>query len=198
MVDLTKAASMLGFHPQQLISFVKTATALMSGVPRDYYTTHLEALEKMAFDWKKFREGVSDEGVPLTGATIGAALGGSKRLGQIGGLRGAALGYAAGSGLSILRSKLKGEKPSMGRKVLALSGLGYGMGGLAHAGLEAAVKAPATRAGREASAKVLKWFPAHGKETWQGNLLEEGIPAAGAILGTGVAYGGQKKGTEQK
>lgn len=143
-----------------------------------------DELTKVAFDRKKFREGLIDEGIPLGGAVIGAGLGTRLGGGQ-GGLRGAALGYAAGGGASLLRSKMRGEKPSMGRKLLAAGALGYGTGGLAHWGAE---KATAGMAARNPSGMAARFFhPA--KPGFLSGAMEEAMPAAGATLATGVAYG---------
>jgi hypothetical protein len=129
------------------------------------------SLEKKSWDWGKFREGIVDEGIPLAGATVGAGMGG---------LRGAALGYAAGGGLSLLRSKLKGEKPSTTRKLLAAGALGYGGGGLMHAGL-AHLTRDAAKGGL-----AHRLFRTHGVSS---RLMEEALPAAGATLATGIATG---------
>ena len=136
-----------------------------------------DELEKLAWSWKGFREGVEDEGIPLGAATLGAFAAPRGK-----GLTGAALGYAGGGAISLLRSKLKGEEPSTARKVLALSALGYGAGGLAHIGLSHAAK-PGS-----------KLFAPHGAiptRIHQG--IEEAIPAAGAVLGAGVATATDKK-----
>jgi hypothetical protein len=166
-------------NPTRAISG-EIAMAKAAGIDPEILTAFL----KTAWDWHKFREGVEDEGIPLAGATIGAVAGK--------GLRGAALGYAAGSGASLLRSKLKGEKPSKARKILALSGLGYGAGGITHGVLEKAVVGRAASKGEKVLEKARKWFPGHGAVTRRSALLEEGIPAAGAVLGTGLAYGSHK------
>lgn len=143
------------------------------------------ASAKLAWSWEGFKEGLQDEGIPLSGATIGAGLGAIKKKG----LTGAALGYAAGSGASILRSKLKGEEPTTARKVLALSGLGYGMGGMAHAGLGRLTKniKPGTLRSvfHEAEHDPSKIRLLQG-------LAEEGIPALGATTMTGVALATDK------
>jgi len=145
------------------------------------------ASAKLAWSWEGFKEGLQDEGIPLSGATIGAGLGHAIKKGK--GLTGAALGYAAGSGASILQSKLKGEEPSTARKVLALSGMGYGMGGLTHAGLE--------RITKNIKPGALKSiFHEGAKDTWKARLMqagaEEGIPALGATAMTGVALATDK------
>lgn len=142
-------------------------------------------LEKLAWDWHGFREGLADEGIPLGGATIGAALG--ARSGA--GLRGAALGYAAGGGVSLLRSKLKGEKPSAARKMLAAGALGYGAGGLAHGALQKATKSSTKGLGKN------KWLRQafHNEKSFKGGLVEEGLPAIGATLGTATSMATDKK-----
>jgi hypothetical protein len=144
---------------------------------------------KTAFDWGNFREGISAEGIPLAGATLGAGIGSMYHKG----LTGAALGYAAGGGLSLLRSKLKGEKPSLSRKILAGGALGYGLGGLTHAGLGrlAAARLPAQSTLRQ----VLTEVPggATRRLRFAHGLTEEGLPAIGATLGTGIAMGAGKK-----
>lgn len=150
--------------------------------------------KRATWSWKGFKEGFADEGVPIGGATIGAGFGAMH--GKA--LTGAALGYAAGSGVSILRSKLRGEKPSTSRKVLALSGLGYGMGGMTHAGL-------GSLAGRIAKpgSRMLNTFGHHVDEhalSRGGKFLrgfaEEGIPAIGAATGAGAAMATQRQGQE--
>ena len=156
-----------------LRAFVKYAS-IGEDTPVDYHATRAavhEMFPKLAtWSWKGFKEGLQDEGIPLAGATIGAGFGG---------LRGAALGYAAGGAASMLRSKLRGEQPSMGRKLLAASALGYGAGGLMHGGITGAAK----RFGGQ-GAKAL--FPSHGMpESFKSRLLEEALPAAGATLATG-------------
>jgi len=158
-----------------LAAFAKEAAWLFDeyDAPPDYYATKeaiLSEFPKLAWDWSQFREGLADEGVPLGGAAIGATL--SKNS-----LRGAALGYAAGGGLSLLRSKLKGEKPSLARKLLAASALGYGAGGGLHAVTEHMLK---NKAG------VAPWFT---EATKRGRFLSEALPAAGATLATGLAMG---------
>lgn len=141
---------------------------------------------KQAWDSKKFREGLADEGIPLAGATLGAGIGAMYK----NGLTGAALGYAAGGGASILRSKLRGEKPSESRRFLAAGALGYGAGGLTHAGISGLAhnaKPGAFRTAlREGAAVTKRGKFLHG-------ALEEGVPAIGATLGTGIAMGTQKK-----
>lgn len=134
---------------------------------------------KLAFNWHGFREGIADEGIPLAGATVGAGLGG---------IRGAALGYAAGGGVSLLRSKLKGEKPSAARKLLAAGALGFGAGGLAHSGLGGLAK-------RRGGATMKKLFNTSNTAHSTGlqHAVEEGLPAAGATLATGIASGTEKK-----
>lgn len=134
---------------------------------------------KLAFNWHKFREGIVDEGIPLGGATIGAAIGHRNPL------RGAALGYAAGGAASLGRSLMKKERPSTSQALLAGGALGYGLGGLSHAGL--------TRLTAKAG-KGLGRFPKlrsafHGHGTRLGSFVEEAMPATGATLGTGVAMG---------
>lgn len=136
---------------------------------------------KLSWNWEGFKEGLVDEGIPLAGATLGAGLGGLKGSA----LRGAALGYAAGGGASILRSKLKGEEPSLSRKLLAASALGYGLGGLSHWGLE-----HATHGAPVGSIRQKMFHPntaVHPHGTFVSNLTEEALPALGATLGTGVA-----------
>ena len=136
-----------------------------------------DEVEKLGFDWGKFREGVVDEGIPLGGATIGAALGHRNPL------RGAALGYAGGSAASLAREQLKPKEKRkampLSRKILAGSGLGYGAGGLAHAAL-------ASRAAGKAGKSI---FKGHGMAQ---AAAEEALPAAGATLGTGIAMGTHK------
>ena len=164
-----------------LRSFVKEAIALQADddTPADYVPTvaaieaRFPGLRKTSMDWHKFREGVEDEGIPLGGAAIGAAL--SKNS-----LRGAALGYAAGGGASLLRSKLRGEQPSMSRKILAASALGYGAGGAAHGALEHVLGH---------NPKAAKYFT---EATGRGRFVSEALPAAGATLGTGIALGTSK------
>ena len=146
----------------------------------------MPTITKTAWDWEKFKEGLVDEGIPLTGATIGAGLGGLKGSA----LRGAALGYAAGGGASILRSKLKGEEPSLSRKLLAASALGYGLGGLSHWGAE-----HATHGAPMGSIRQKMFHPntaTHPSGTFVSNLTEEALPALGATLGTGVAMATHK------
>lgn len=125
---------------------------------------------KVSWDTERFKEGLVDEGIPLAGATIGAGLGK--------GLRGAALGYAAGAGASLLHSKLKGEKPSMTKKLLAGGALGYGLGGGLHGGLEHLTR----------NAKGIGKTLFHSDSGWK-HFTEEAIPAVGATLGTGIAMG---------
>lgn len=137
--------------------------------------------QKRGMNWHKFREGLMDEGIPLAGATVGAGLGG---------LRGAALGYAAGGLASIARSKMKGEDPSLSRKLLAGSALGYGLGGLAHWGLEHFTKGMAEA---RPSGMAAKMFHAPGKGTFLSRATEEALPAAGATLATGIAMGTHKE-----
>lgn len=141
----------------------------------------LQELEKLAFDWGQFREGLVDEGVPLAGATAGAALGGGNRL------RGAALGYAAGGAASLLRNKLstdpakRNKKMSATQKVLGASALGYGAGGAIHALGSSAVK-------KTGKGLLTKAF--HGGEHSRlAGLVEEALPATGATLGTAVSMG---------
>jgi hypothetical protein len=143
-----------------------------------------DELEKIAWDGKKFREGLIDEGIPLAGATIGSRYG----------LRGAALGYAAGGGVSLARSYLKGEKPSHQRKLLAAGALGYGAGGLAHHALEKATAGT----GKGILKRIRPVFhPPSGDiaKIRTKNMVEEALPAAGATLATGIASGttGPKK-----
>jgi len=134
----------------------------------------VDELEKIAWDWKGFKEGIVDEGIPLGGATIGATLGHAKPL------RGAALGYAAGGALSLMRGKGKkktAEEPSDARRVLGASAMGYGAGAGAHLGLS----------------RIAKFRPHLHAKGWKGALLEEGLPAIGATLATGVAMATRKK-----
>ena len=141
--------------------------------------------EKLAWSWDGFKEGLRDEGIPLAGATLGAGVGSIYNKG----LTGAALGYALGGGASILRSKLQGKEVSPEQKMLALGALGYGAGGLAHAGL-----------GRlrphgifgEAS-EVVKTVPGAWRQKLVRGLTEEGLPALGATLGTAYAVGSSKQ-----
>lgn len=148
------------------------------------YSAFKQELEKLSkMDWHKFREGLVDEGIPLTGATLGAAIGG--KYGK--GLTGAALGYAAGGGASLLRSKLKGETPSASRAMLAGGALGYGLGGLGHAGLSAAFKNS-----RKAGAMGAIGRGLHQEGRFLHGALEEGLPAIGATLGTATAMGMHK------
>jgi hypothetical protein len=148
-------------------------------VPKDMFSAFSDEFEKIAFDWHKFREGLVDEGIPLGGATIGAAIG--ARSGA--GLRGAALGYAAGGTASLARSYAKGEKPSTTRKLLAGGALGYGVGGGAHH-----ILSKATKGAKGGLLKKMK--PAfHKEKTFLHGLTEEGLPAIGATLGTGIAMG---------
>lgn len=162
--EFTKHASGLGSRP----------APPAPEYPVDYFAVREAALQKLAWSWEGFKEGVRDEGIPLGGAVLGAGLG--SIYGK--GLTGAALGYAAGGGASILRSKLRGEQVSPEQKVLAMSALGYGAGGLLHAGI--AKKFPTGAFG-----EVEKHLP------WKTNLVrgltEEGLPALGAVLGTGAA-----------
>lgn len=156
--------------------------------------TGIEKTAAAAFDREKFKEGLVDEGIPLGGATLGAALGSHLGKGK-GALTGAALGYAAGSGASLLRPHKDGEGPSLGRRLLALSGLGYGIGGLAHGGTRYLTKGikPGTLKsvfhGVEglAPGAPSKWT--HAREA----LVEEGLPALGATLGAGYAMGSQRQ-----
>lgn len=140
-----------------------------------------DELEKLAFDWDQFKEGLYDEGIPLAGATIGAAAGK--------GLRGAALGYSAGAGVSMLGSKLKGEEPSSARRLLAGGALGYGMGGLAHGAIESTTKGVKNRT-------VQNMF--HNPGSRAHYFAEEGIPAVGATLGTATAMGYEGKHKHKK
>lgn len=167
-----------------LRAFVKHAS-LGEDTPEDYHATRTAVLATFpklaAWSWKGFKEGLQDEGVPLSGATIGAGLGGMLGRGGGGVTRGAALGYAAGSGVSILRSKLRGEQPSMSRKLLAAGGLGYGMGGGLHAlgeHLTQKAKPGALRTLFHGGAS-----PQAGHRLAAG-LTEEGLPAIGATLMT--------------
>lgn len=169
--------------------FVKTAAELRlqdDDLPDDYLRVHatilerFPELEKAAFDRKKFKEGLWDEGIPLTGATIGAALGAKSH--NV--LRGAALGYAVGGGASLARSYLKKEKPSLSRKLLAAGAFGYGAGGLGHGAIQ-----KLTRGARKGSF-AQKWFhPAKDVPTWRSAMAEEALPAAGATVATGLARG---------
>jgi hypothetical protein len=172
-----------------LQAFVKYA-CLGEDTPEDYHPTRaavhelFPGLEKRAWSWHGFKEGLQDEGIPLAGATIGAGLGG---------LRGAALGYAVGGGASMLRSKLRGEQPSMGRKLLAASALGYGAGGLTHAGLE-----HLTHGARAGSIAQKLFHPLNqNKGTFVSRLAEEALPAAGATLATGYTMAKAKPGEHE-
>lgn len=148
-------------------------------------TAFSDEIEKVAWDWSGFRSGVLDEGIPLSGAAIGAGLGG---------LPGAALGYAAGSGLSVARSYAKGEKPSAARKMLAAGGLGFGLGGLAHYGLKGAT---AKAVGTGVLSKMRPFFHEAAnapKKVWNKvHAVEEFLPATGATLATGASMATDKK-----
>jgi len=149
----------------------------------------VDEMKKIAFSWQGFKEGVTDEGIPLAGATIGAGLGSYLGHGH-GGLTGAALGYAAGAGASLLRSKMRGEKPSTAQRVLALSGLGYGLGGLAHAGAGRALlhsKPGVLKSVFHGAEGMAPGARNIGRAHFLGGLAEEGIPALGAVGATGLA-----------
>ena len=148
------------------------------------FTSLRDELEKIAFDWHQFKEGIRDEGIPLAGATIGAGFGG---------LRGAALGYAAGGAASLAHSKLKGEEPSKGRAMLAGGALGYGLGGLAHAGASKAFANKAAKGFKGLASRAL-----HTEGRFAHGALEEGLPAVGAVLGTGTAMGMHKEKVQPK
>ena len=154
--------------------------AAIAGANKASYST---LLKHASWSWKGFKEGLVDEGIPLAGATVGAG---------VGGLRGAALGYAVGGGASMLRSKLRGEEPSMGRKLLAASALGYGVGGLAHGGLE-----KMTHGARRGSFAQKAFHPGNAKGTFGSRLMEEALPAAGATLATGYTVAKSKPGEHE-
>lgn len=149
-----------------------------------------DRLEKVA-DWAGFKEGLRDEGIPLAGATLGAGVGEAMGHPLIGG----ALGYAAGAGASALRAKLKKDPPSEARNVLAASGAGYGAGGLTHVGLGKAL-------GSESGIRQILFsthepiphgiFNTPGKAGFLRGLVAEGLPAAGAVLGTGLMMSHQR------
>jgi len=144
-------------------------------------SSFVDELEKIAFNKRKFREGLIEEGVPLTGATIGAA---------VGGLRGAALGYAGGGLASLGHARLRGHKPSEAKRILAGSAIGYGVGGLAHLGLSALAKR--FHASPRAIGRLSKSFFHINKntpETWKMRFMEEALPAAGATIATGIGMG---------
>lgn len=168
-----------------LRAFVKYAS-IGEDTPADYHATRAavhEMFPKLAtWSWKGFKEGLQDEGVPLAGATVGAGLGGMLSKGLSGTTRGAALGYAAGSGVSLLRSKLRGEKPSMSRKLLAAGGLGYGMGGSLHA-----LGEMATKKAKPGMLRTMFHGGASKGARFAAGLTEEGLPALGATLMTGRA-----------
>jgi hypothetical protein len=126
---------------------------------------------KLAWSWDGFREGLVDEGIPLSGAVIGAAVGHKNPL------RGAALGYLGGSAASVGRSLATGEPIGPGQALLAASGAGYGLGALGHMGLQKALPA-ASRLGRA--------FNGHGMLQ---SGVEELMPAVGATLGAATAGG---------
>lgn len=156
----------------------------------------VDELEKIAFDWKKFREGVRDEGIPLSGATMGAALGAIAKAKKfpLTPLTGAALGYAFGSGASLAHAKMTGKKPSLSRKLLALSGLGYGLGSLSHGGIKTLSKGM-----KPGSFKTL-FHGTGGMRVGKSSTVarglealgEEGLPALGATLGAGYALGSHR------
>jgi hypothetical protein len=141
-------------------------------------------LEKVA-DWTGFKEGLKDEGIPLAGATLGAGVGEAFHQPLIGG----ALGYAAGSGASALRAKLKKDPPSEARNVLAASGAGYGAGGLAHVGLGKILgKRPGIAQAifhGEVPAGA-RFINMPGRALALKGIAGEGLPALGAIIGTGL------------
>ena len=205
-----------------LRAFVKHAS-LGEDTLEDYRATRaavITTFPKLAtWSWKGFKEGLADEGIPLAGATAGAGLG---RLAQMSGrpglknmtsLTGAALGYAAGSGASMLRAKLRGDTkgPSTAQRVLAMSGLGYGMGGIAHAGASALAARGVQRAGvagakapgmlRKAFAPEAMHELGHNVSRGThalGSTLEEALPAAAATGMTGAALATEKKKHQQE
>lgn len=125
--------------------------------------------EKTAWSWEGFKEGVKDEGIPLSGAIVGAALGHRNPL------RGAALGYLGGSAASVGSSLAQGKEITPGQALLAASGAGYGLGALGHM----------------AGAKYLPNAAIAGRKLFQGHGMlqsgiEEAMPAVGATLGAGV------------
>ncbi len=126
---------------------------------------------KLAWSWDGFKEGLVDEGIPLSGAVIGAAVGHKNPL------RGAALGYLGGSAASVGRSLATGEPIGPGQALLAASGAGYGLGALGHMGLQKVLPA-ASRLG--------KAFNGHGMLQ---SGVEELMPAVGATLGAATAGG---------
>lgn len=128
--------------------------------------------QKMAFSWQGFKDGIEEEGIPLSGAVLGAGLGWRNPL------RGAALGYLGGSAASVGKALATGEEVTPARALLAASGAGYGLGALGHMGLQKFVPNAAI-AGR-------KLFQGHGPIQ---SGLEELLPATGATLGAGLASG---------
>jgi hypothetical protein len=128
--------------------------------------------QKMAFSWQGFKDGIEEEGIPLSGAVLGAGLGWRNPL------RGAALGYLGGSAASVGKALATGEEVTPARALLAASGAGYGLGALGHMGLQKFAPNAAI-AGR-------KLFQGHGPIQ---SGLEELLPATGATLGAGLASG---------
>jgi hypothetical protein len=190
-----------------LKAFAKYAMATEEA-PSDYYATRaamtrmFPGLEKRAWNWHGFKEGLQDEGIPLTGATLGAGVG--TMMGK--GLTGGALGYAVGGGASILKSKLRGEDPSESRNMLAAGAAGYGTGGLLHALGSKLTHGPkgalgqAFTSGKPGALKTMFHGGEHGgswKQKLVGGLVEEGLPALGATLGTAISMGRSKKHKQQ-
>ena len=173
---------------RQIHKVGSVADSVMYAAFADELTKIAESqLEKDAWNWEGFKEGLADEGIPLSGAVLGAAIGTPLHHP----LAGAALGYSLGSGASLLRSKLRGEEPSTARRVLAMSGLGYGLGGLAHLRLSslAKQKAPSSLFRRLFDESV-----PHGKLVSFGRgMIEEGLPALGATTATGIALATDKR-----
>jgi hypothetical protein len=141
-------------------------------------------MRKLSWSWQGFKHGLEEEGIPLLGATIGGGIGHARGAP----LTGAALGYALGGGASLLKAKIRGEPVSPSRKYLAGGALGYGAGGLAHAALRA--KLPAPLVGKGFKAALSRGL--HSPKAI-GGMLEEGLPAAGATLGTATAMAMTKK-----
>lgn len=83
-----------------------------------------------------------------------------------------------------MKPKDRRKPMSLGRKILGASALGYGLGGLSHAAASGATK------GLAKGSKLKGLF--HGQSGWKKSLVEEGMPAVGATLGTGIAYGSHK------
>jgi hypothetical protein len=160
---------------------------------RTYVSLKAE-LEKISFDWERAKEGIKDEGIPLAGATLGAYLGK--------GIRGSAMGYAAGGLGQIGLNKLMhrddpNKQRNMAARVLGASAIGYGLGGGAHALGEHLTKGLNKR---NPGALMARAF--HGGE---GSRLKHGVeelfPAIGATTATGIAMGtghsGAKKAAPQ-